>query len=293
MTAAPFSAIFFQDRFVPAADPSAARVSVTDRGYLLGEGVFATLRGYHGTCFRSERHLALLERGAHAFGMSLPMSLERIADVADEAAVFTGASDAYVRVTVARGGDDGRAVLSVLARGFDVPTADEYERGIPVAIVSARRIPPACMDPAIKSTSYAPSVLARREAGLRGARDGIQLAIDGSLACGTMANVFVVKHGVLYTPPLASGCRPGITREAVLELAAREQIEVRVQGIDPAALAEVDEVFLTSTRVECLPIASVDGHVIGRSHYPLTTALRSALRGLILEETTARRSREE
>ncbi|CAN5886449.1 aminotransferase class IV [soil metagenome] len=290
MTAAPFSAVFFEDRFVAASDPSAARVSVTDRGYLLGEGVFATLRGYDGTCFRSQRHLALLERGAQAFGMSLPMSIERIADVADEAAAFTGASDAYVRVTVARGGDDGRPVLSVLARGFDVPSDDDYESGIPVTVVSARRIPPACMDPAIKSTSYAPSVLARREAGLRGARDGIQLAVDGSLACGTMANVFLVHSGVLYTPPLESGCRPGITREAVFEVAARERIEVREQRIDPAALAEVEEVFFTSTRVECLPIASVDGRVVGRSRYPLTTALRSALRRLILEEITARRS---
>ncbi len=288
MSAAPFSAVYFEDRFVSASDPAAARVSVTDRGYLLGEGVFATLRGYDGTCFRADRHLALLEHGAHAFGMTLPMSIERLADVADEAAAFTGASDAYVRVTVARGGEDGRPILTVLARGFDVPSADEYLHGIPVTIVSTRRIPPACMDPRIKSTSYAPSVLARREAGLRGARDGIQLAVDGAIACGTMTNIFLVKNGVLYTPSLESGCRPGITREAIFDVAAREGVELQEQRIDPIALGEVDEVFFTSTRVECLPVASVDGHPIGRGHYPLTAALRAALRRLVKEENAAR-----
>lgn len=290
VTAAPFSAVFFEDRFVSASDPNAARVSITDRGYLLGEGVFATLRGYDGMCFRAVRHLETLARGAHAFGMALPMSIERLAEIADEAAVFTGAADAYVRVTVARGADEARPVLSVLARGFDIPSDDDYALGIPVAIVSARRIPPACMDPSMKTTSYAPSVLARREAGLRGARDGIQLAIDGSLACGTMANVFVVIGGMLLTPPLASGCRAGVTREALFEVAARDGVEVREERIEVATLAAAEEVFFTSTRVECLPVASVDGQVIGRSHYPRTAALRSGLRQLIYEETTARRS---
>ena len=289
--AAPFSAVFFDGRFVPASDPNSACVPITDRGYLLGEGVFATLRGYDGTCFRPERHLETLARGAEAFGMALPMSVDRLADLADEAAVFTGAADAYVRVTVARGADETRPVLSLLARGFDVPHDDEYANGIPVTIVSARRIPPECMDPSIKTTSYAPSVLARREAGLRGARDGIQLAIDGSLACGTMANIFLIIRDMLVTPPIATGCRAGVTREAILQIAAREGLAVREERIDPATLLQADEFFFTSTRVECLPIASVDGRVVGRSHYPRTAALRQSLRRLIAEDTNARRSR--
>ncbi len=293
VTAAPFSAVFFEGRFVPASDPQGARVAITDRGYLLGEGVFATLRGYGGTCFRPERHLDTLARGAAAFGMALPMSIERLAELADEAAVFTGAADAYVRVTLARGADETRPVLSLLARGFDVPSDEEYHRGIPVAIVSARRIPPECMDPSVKTTSYAPSVLARREAALRGARDGIQLATDGSLACGTMANLFLLVGDVLLTPPIATGCRAGITREAILEVASREHLQIREERLDPSALLEAEEVFFTSTRVECLPISHVEGRVIGRSHYPRTAALRQALRRLVADETDARRNRME
>ena len=291
MTAAPFSAVFFEGRFVAASERESASIPVTDRGYLLGEGVFATLRGYHGTCFRPLRHLEVLARGAHAFGMALPMSLERLAELADEAAVLTHAADAYVRVTLARGADETRPVLSLLARGFDVPPDDAYAYGIPVTVVSTRRIPPACMDPSVKTTSYAPSVLARREAGLRGARDGIQLAIDGSVACGTMANIFVVIGNLLLTPSTATGCRAGITRQALFEVAAREGVEVRESHIDPSTLLEADEAFFTSTRVECLPIASVDGRLIGRSHYPRTAALRAGLRRLVREETLARRAR--
>jgi branched-chain amino acid aminotransferase len=290
VSAATFSAIYFGGRFLSPSDPQAACVPISDRGYLLGEGVFATLRGYEGVCFRAARHLATLERGAKAFGMA-SIDVDRIAELVDEAAARTTAADAYVRVTLTQGAS--AHVLSILARSMDLPTMDEYERGIPVTIVGARRIPPECMDPTVKTTSYASSLLARREAELRGAREGLQLAIDGSLACGTMANVFLIEGETLRTPALASGCRAGVTREAVLEVATRAGMRVREERIDPGALREVDEAFLTSTRVECLPIASVDGRAIGRSRHPRTAMLRDALRRLVYEETRARRDRAE
>jgi branched-chain amino acid aminotransferase len=291
VSSAPFSAVFFEGRFVPEAE---ARVPITDRGYMLGEGVFATLRGYEGACFRPERHLATLARGAEAFGLELPVSLERLAAIADLAAQRSGAHDARVRVTLARGAEAAnadKAVLSVVARAFELPSDDDYLHGIAVATVSARRVPPACMDGTVKTTSYAPALLALRAAQARGARDGLQLATDGSLACGTMANVFVVTGDTLLTPSLGSGCRAGVTREAILALAPAEGLEVREARIEPRALLEADEAFLTSTRIECLSIASVDGHVIGRPlHHPRASALRRALRALVERETAARRT---
>lgn len=191
---------------------------MTDRGYLLGEGVFATLRGYDGVCFRSERHLKVLARGAAMFGLTLPLGLGRLAAIADEAASRTRARDAYVRVTLTRGAEGSPPALSVLSRPLEVPSAEGYARGVEATVVVARRIPPACIDGTVKTTSYAPQVLAKREAASRGIGEGegIVLAIDGSLACGTMANLFVVDGDTLRTPALASGCRAGITREAVL-----------------------------------------------------------------------------
>ena len=292
MPVAPYSAVYFDGRFVPlhgeGADGGWPRVPVTDPGYLLGEGVFATMHGYDGVCFRAERHLKTLVRGAALFGMTLPTGIDRLIAIADEAASRTRVRDAYVRVTLTRSSDDAHPVLSVLSRPLDVPTADDYVRGVASTIVTARRIPPACLDGTIKMTSYAPQVLARREAASRGVGpgEGIVLAVDGSLACGTMANLFLVKGDALLTPSLASGCRAGVTREVVLEVAARAGLTAREEILDPAALFDADEAFFTSSRVECLPIATVDGRAIGRADHSRASALRSALRSVVTDETT-------
>lgn len=272
--------------------PEEARVPVTDRGYLLGEGVFATLHGYDGVCFRAERHLQVLARGAAMFGLTLPLGIERLLAVVDEAAARTRAKDAYVRVTLTRGAEGDHPVLSVLSRPLVTPSAEDYERGVGAIVVTARRFPPACMDGTVKTTSYAPQVLARRESVARGVGEGegIMLAVDGSLACGTMANLFVVRGDTLLTPSLASGCRAGVTREAVLEIAAGVGLTAREEVLDPALLDEADEVFFTSSRVECLPIAAVDGRAVGggrteaRVRHPRTTELRAQLRELIMHE---------
>jgi branched-chain amino acid aminotransferase len=281
--------VFFDGRFVPQDE---ARVPVTDPGYLLGEGVFETLRGYEGVCFRAGQHLETLARGAAMFGMSLPFSMAKLVEIADEAAARTSAKNAYVRVTLTRGaGSDGDpGVLSVLSRPLEIPSDADYANGVRATIVSGRRIPPACMDPTVKSTSYAAQVLARREAVSRGVGEGegIMLATDGSLACATMANLFLVRGDVLLTPPIATGCRAGVTRGAVLEI-ARARLTVREEPIDPAALFDADEAFFTSTRVECLPIASIDGKPVASRH-PRTNELHAELRARIATENRATRT---
>ena len=292
LPSAPYSAVYVDGHFVPADGEAGTagwpRVGVTDPGYLLGEGVFATMHGYDGVCFRAERHLKTLVRGAALFGMTLPTGIDRIIAIADEAASRTRVRDAYVRVTLTRTTDDERPLLTVLSRPLDVPTADDYARGVASTIVTARRIPPACLDGTVKMTSYGPQVLARREAAARGigAGEGIVLAVDGTVACGTMANVFLVKGDTLVTPSLASGCRAGVTRELVLEVAARAGLTAREESVELAALLDADEAFFTSSRVECLPIASVDGRAIGGPDHPHAAALRSALRAVVTDETT-------
>ena len=261
-------------RFIDAAE---AHVSFFDGGYLLGDGLFATMRGYRGVCFRADRHLADLARGAELFGLEVPQPIDDIIALANEAAGRTGAEDAYVRVTLTRGVD--APTLSVLARPMLVPSTNDYTHGVATVTVRPRRIPPACMDPTLKTTSYAASLLARREAEARGAFEGIQLAVDGSLASATMANVFLVVGRDLLTPSGASGCRAGITRAAVLELAPALGLAPQETVVDPALLLSADEVFLTSTRLECLAVASVDG--VKARQGPHVGALRDALRALV------------
>lgn len=263
--------------------PEEAVVSALDRGFLLGDGVFATLRGYGGVCFRARRHLAELARGAALFGIELPLA-SSLEELVDEAARRTGAADAYVRVTVTRGVTE--PTLTIVARAMDIPREEAYRDGVDVVTVGPRRIPPACLDGSIKTTSYAVQVLARREVEARGAYEGIQLAIDGTLAGGTMSNLFVIRGDALLTPSLASGCRGGVTRGAVLELAPRFFGEVREEPLAAATLDDADEVFLTSTRIELLPVARIDGRNAGRSR-ERTSALRAAFRELVAHEAAS------
>lgn len=273
------SVVYLADGFV---DPDEARVRVDDRGYLLGDGVFATLRGHRGVCFRSQDHLARLARGADLFGLALPAPIPRLTAIANEAAARTEAVDAYVRVTLTRT-DGGGSTLTILARPLDVPSAAERASGIRATVVTTRRPPPSCADPFVKTTSYAGAVLARREATTRGFDEGLQLAVDGTLACGAMANVFAVVGDRVVTPPLASGCRAGVTRALVLELAAAAGMTVGEEPVTSDALAGAREVFLTSTRIGCLPVREVDGARFGE-RFPVTGGLHAALEACVASE---------
>lgn len=277
--------VFFEGKFV---SPDDARIRVTDRGYLLGDGVFATLRAYEGVCFRPEQHVETLLRGASLFGLDVPKGAAELVRLADETARRSECDDAYVRITLTHGG-----ILSVYARPTDPVPASSYAEGIRACVVDIRRAAPSCIDGSIKTTSYAPQLLAQRQALSRGADDGILLSTDGAIACATMANIFVVEGAVLYTPSLDTGCRDGVTRRAVIEIAPSMGLRVEEARLEVGALREADEVFLTSTRVECVPVASLDGRPIGngKERFSRTHALRAALRQCIASETNVRRSR--
>jgi branched-chain amino acid aminotransferase len=259
--------VFLGDRFIEGD----AHVSLLDRGYLLGEGAFATLRAYGGRCFRAERHLAQLSRAADAFGLPLRTdALERVRECARRV------GEARVRVTLSD------TAFSIIAEPITPPSEADYATGVDVVTVRARRVPPECFDGAIKSLSYAPSLLAQREARARGAFEGVQLALDGSLACGAVSNLFVVRGDELATPALDSGCRPGITREAVLELAP----SLGLRPVERRIVADerFDEAFLTNSRIEVLPIATLDERPL--PSIARARALHRAFRELVEREVT-------
>lgn len=274
--AVPPEVVFLYDRFVETGE---ARVPLTSSGHLLGDGVFTTMRARRGVCFRRGAHLAQLARGAALFGLPLPRSVDELGHLADEAAARTGEQDAYVRVTLTRPAEGG-AELSVIARRLAVPSEAERAAGVAVGVVGPRRAPAACADPEVKTTSYAPFVLARREAERRGLAEGLQLALDGTLAGGAMTNLFVVTGDDLLTPPIAMGARAGITRAVVIELAPSHGLAPREAPVRLEDLHEADEVFLTSSRVGCLRVASVDGRPVGRSA-ARTDALHASLERLV------------
>lgn len=273
--------VYADGRFVT---PEEATVSLGEPGFLVGDGVFATLRARRGRCFRTAAHLEGLALGRALFELDAPVTDDALGALLDDAAARTGAVDAYVRVTVSRRAE-GASRLSIVARPLDVPTTAERESGVSAGVVALRRTPAACMDPTVKTTSYAAQVLAAREATRRGLSQGLQLATDDTLACAAMANVFVVQGRTLTTPPVDTGCRAGVTRAFVLEAAPSLGLAVREARVARTTLASADEVFVTSTRIGCLALASIADVGFVSKGFDVTRALHRALEAAIDAET--------
>lgn len=260
-TETPREVIYLVDRFVERDE---ATVSLFDRGYLLGDGMFETLRAYDGKIFRVGEHLALLAEGARDLDIEIPIPESRLYEILDEAVARAACDDVYLRLTVSRGvggagiGFSGAEspTLSVIAR----PTVPYVvpEEGIVTAFTTAPRVPAACLPSSVKTSSYMPNVLARRELARASLVEGIQRAVDGQVACGIVSNVFAVTRGRLRTPHTASGCRAGVTRGAVLDVARALGIETVVGRLEPDELRNADELFFTNTVMELLPVARLD-----------------------------------
>jgi branched-chain amino acid aminotransferase len=240
-------------------------VSPLDRGFTLGDGVFETLRLYAGAAFRLEAHLRRLARGASVLGLEVPASLGPDIARAVAAATREGVGDAALRVTLTRGiGAPGLAppavahpTLVVAIHSLDAPTPWP-ERAITARIVSVRRNEHSPLS-SCKTLAFTDSVVALAEARAAGAEDAILLDAAGHVSEGSASNVFVVSDDTLVTPPESCGILPGITRAAVLDVAASRGIAIEVRALEPEELLLAREVFLTSTLREITPVVRVDG----------------------------------
>lgn len=274
--------VFLRDRFVV---PEEAKVSLFDRGYLYGDAVFETLRSYGGRTFRLFAHLERLEAAARRLGIAPPRDVDAIVR---QALDRFGDGDASVRITLSRGegapgitirGDE-RPTFSVVVRTFAPRPPDAP--GIASGFATTRKIPRQCLPSELKTANYLSSVLARRELDARGMSEGAQLSIDDRVVSGTASNVFFVDaHGVLVTPDAASGCREGVTREALLELAGGN---IETRPVAAHELATAREIFFCNSLVECLPVASFEGRAFAAAPGPITRRLHSALRARISAE---------
>jgi branched-chain amino acid aminotransferase len=260
---------------------------VTDASFRHGEGLFETLRARGARPFRPDRHLGRLLRSAEHFGWSLPWSETELAGEVKATLEANGHAESRVRLQVTPGtaGLDhpsGPPLLLVEAVPF-VPV-DEALRARGVAVeVASRRVP---AGGTAKSCSYLDHLLARRAARAAGSFEAILLNADGEVCEAAMANLFAVARGVLRTPPEDAGALAGITREAVLELAAADRgIEIREERFGPRGLADCGELFLTSTGIEVLPVVQVDGAAVGDGKPgPITLELARRYRRLLDEE---------
>jgi branched-chain amino acid aminotransferase len=250
-----------------------AVVPVFDHGFLYGEGIYETMRTYRGRPFLYERHLRRLRNSARMILLDLPFSngdlAARIAETMTAAAL--AGAEAYVRVLVTRGvGDltyDPHATphpsVVIIVKPHVGLSPEMYEHGVGVVIVDVVRNHPGTVSPMIKSNNLLNCALAAQEAIRRGGFEGIMRNYRGELSECTTSNLFIVQGGVALTPPLESGLLPGITREFLFDVGQAVGIEVREHILRDEDLFAADEVFLTSTTRELLPIVSVDERAIG------------------------------
>jgi branched-chain amino acid aminotransferase len=269
-----------------------ASVSVFDRSFLMGDGLFETMRASRSRVFRIDRHLARLQAGAARLRLTLPWTTTELTHAIQETLAANGLGDAAVRLTVSRGiGSPGPGLAGadtplvvVAVRAFAGYPRHWYDPGATAVLstVTKNERSPLC---GLKCTSYAEHILARAEAGERQADEALLLNTRGHLVEASSANLFVVIEGILYTPDLGSGCLPGITRAAVLELARRADVPIREAHLFPSLRGGWDEAFLTNSLLGVAPLSQVEGSPIrsGRPG-PITLKLAEELRHLVASE---------
>jgi branched-chain amino acid aminotransferase len=285
--------------------PEQATVPVLDRGFLYGDSVYEVVRTYAGRPFEVERHLARMERTAQRIDLALPPR-ETILRELQRTLQAAGNAESYARIVVTRGIGEfglspflarGHNRLVIIVRPLAPPPEQQYERGLQMAIARTRRNPPQALDPALKTGNYLNNILALREAHEAGADDAILLDLAGRVTEGTTSNVFFIQRGVLVTPPLALGMLEGVTRALFIEIARAEGLILREEPHGAEALAAADEVFMTSTLREAMPVTSLlflesSGDQLRKvgdgAPGPIAKRLRAAFRGYV-ERTHLRR----
>ena len=282
----------------------AMHVSALDRGFTLADGIFETMLVRYGVIFRLERHLDRLRNGASVLRIGLPYSIRDWTDepayaAAGAAARASGMETATVRLTLSRGPaahglaprESTTGEVVVVAGALPEFPASLYEHGLSALTASARRDERA-LTSGVKTLAYTETIAALGRARDDGVDDVIFLDTEGHVSEASASNVFMVSGGTFVTPPLSCGVLPGITREAVIELAATLDIQVMERPIEPSELAGADEAFLTSSLRGIAPLARLDGRAIGSGSVgPLTRQLSAAYAELVESECARERRR--
>lgn len=280
--------VFLDGQYLPVEQ---ARVSVYDHGVLYGDGIFEGIRCYEGNIFRLREHLVRLWDSAKVIGLTIPMTMEELEFAHCETMRRNDLEDAYIRTVVTRGAGDlgidprkcARPTVYIIAGKIALFPAEDYEKGVPIITASTRRVQLDAFNPRVKSLNYLNNVLAKMEATNAGVRDAMMLNGQGYLVECTAANIFLLRDGVLSTPPTHVGALRGITRDAVIGLAREAGIEVREQLLTQFDAYTAEEFFVTGTGAEIMPITKVDGRVIGAGVAgKVTKALTARFRELVL-----------
>jgi len=272
--------IWLDDKLVDEAD---AKISVFDHGLLYGDGVFEGIRVYNGRIFEFDAHIKRLYQSAKVIRLEVPMSRDELIGATEKTVEANGVVDGYIRLVVTRGiGNLGlgpfdckKAGLFIIADYIQLYPEELYEKGMKVVSATTVRNHPLAIPPQVKSLNYLNNILAKIEALDNDVPEAIMYNHEGYVAEATGDNVFIVRDGVIYMPPVQAGALEGITRNIVIRLAKEENIEVVEKNLTRFDLYVCDEFFLTGTAAEVIGIVEIDGRVIDDGKPgPLTKLLR-------------------
>lgn len=252
-------------------DKQDAKISVYDHGLLYGDGVFEGLRSYGGKVFRLEEHLKRLYDSARAIALTIPMSIDQLSEAVNNTLRANKLQDGYIRLVVTRGAgslglDPNRTSdpqVIIIADKITLYPEDYYRNGLSIVTASTVRNHPAALSPRIKSLNYLNNILAKIEGLQAGCIEALMLNHKGEVAECTGDNIFLVRQGVVLTPPIDAGILEGVTRDAVIELARESGREVREISLTRHDVYIADECFLTGTAAEVIPVVKVDDRPIG------------------------------
>jgi branched-chain amino acid aminotransferase len=271
-------------------DKADAKVSVYDHGLLYGDGIFEGIRVYDGKVFRLRQHVDRLYDSAQGIKLVIPMSREQMAEAITSTVKANDKRNGYIRAIVTRGagtlGLDPRKTsdpqVIIIVDDISLYPSELYENGMEIVTVSTIRNHPNALSPRIKSLNYLNNIMAKMEAIQAGCLEALMLNHEGQVAECTGDNIFIVKRGVLKTPPTDAGILEGVTRNTVIELARATNIPVEETALMRLDVHTADECFLTGTAAEVIPVVKCDGRQIGSGKPgPITKQLRERFHQII------------
>lgn len=274
------SKIWLDGKLVDRQD---AKVSVFDHGLLYGDGVFEGIRVYNGKVFEFAAHIRRLYESARAIRLVIPMEPDEMSRAVEETVEANNIKSGYIRLVVTRGvGDLGlnpflckKASVIIIADHIKLYPEEFYEKGMKVVSAVTVRNHPLSLPPQVKSLNYLNNILAKIEAVDAGASEAIMYNHEGFVAEATGDNVFIIRGGVIYAPPVQAGSLEGITRSVVIRLAKAEGIEIVEKNLTRFDLYISEEMFLTGSAAEVIGVVNIDGRIIGDGKPgPITHLLR-------------------
>ncbi len=266
--AASQSLIYLDGKLVPESE---AKISVFDHGLLYGDGVFEGIRIYSGRVFKLAEHLVRLYESARSILLTMPLSMQEMEQATLQTVAANGLRDGYIRLVVTRGvGSLGlnpfqcpKASVIIIAGTIKLYPEKVYGEGLTLVTCATRRPSPAALSPQVKSLNYLNNIMAKIEAIQGGGEEGVMLNEQGYVAECTGDNLFIVKRGEVFTPPISAGALDGITRSVVIDLLKEMGVACHEANLTRHDVFTADECFLTGSAAEVIAAVVLDRRSIG------------------------------